>query len=56
MREWLIDEGSMLRNTKSQLLRDGDKPQAIPSYVKYAYPNLKQEERRQAQFRKFLWK
>jgi len=32
--EKLIDVDSILRKSKSQLLKDGDKPQVIPSYVK----------------------
>jgi len=31
--EKLINEDSILRKSKSQILKDGDKPQVIPSYV-----------------------
>jgi hypothetical protein len=39
--EKLIDVDSILRKSKSQLLKDGDKPQVVPSYVKLrAVPRL----------------
>jgi len=37
--EKLIDASSILRNSKCQLLMDGDKPQVIPYYVKLPYPH-----------------
>ena len=38
--EKLIDASSILRKSKSQLLKDGDKPQVIPYYVKLPYPHF----------------
>lgn len=38
--EKLIDASSILRMSKSQLLKDGDKPQLIPYYVKLTYPHF----------------
>lgn len=49
--EPLIDVESILKNSKSQLLKDGDKPQEIPSYVKLPYSHLsknKKKEERQS--------
>ena len=45
--ESLIDLDSMLRKTKSQLLKDGDKPQVVPSYVKLPYPNLSKKKKKE---------
>ncbi|MCI05514.1 hypothetical protein A2U01_0026567, partial [Trifolium medium] len=54
-REKLIDEGSMLRKTKSQLLKEHRKEQEIPSYVKLPYPHLKKKkEKEEGQFKKFM--
>lgn len=44
----------MLRNTKSQLLRDGDKPQAMPSHVKYTYPTLSKKKEDGRSFENFM--
>lgn len=53
--EKLIDEDSILRRTKSQILKDGDKPQIIPSYVKLPYPHLaKKKKKEDGQFKKFM--
>ena len=38
--EKLIDASSILRKSKSQLLKDGDKPQGIPYYVRLPYPHF----------------
>jgi len=38
--EKIIDASSILRKSKSQLLKDGDKPQVIPYYVKLPYPHF----------------
>ncbi|KEH41545.1 DNA/RNA polymerase superfamily protein, putative [Medicago truncatula] len=38
--ENLIDASSILRKSKSQLLKDGDKPQVMPYYVKLPYPHF----------------
>ena len=51
----MIDEDSILRKYKSQLLKDGDKPQVIPSYVKLLYPHLaKKKKKEEGQFKKFM--
>ncbi|XP_024626611.1 uncharacterized protein [Medicago truncatula] len=53
--EKLIDEDSILRKSKSQILKDGDKPQVIPSYVKLPYPHLaKNKKKEEGQFKKFM--
>ena len=51
--EKLIDDDSILRKSKSQILKDGDKPQVIPSYVKLPYPHLaKKKKKEENQFKK----
>jgi hypothetical protein len=45
--EKLIDENSILRRTRSQILKDGDKPQIIPSYVKLPYPHLAKKKKKE---------
>jgi len=51
----LIDEDSILRKSKSQILKDGDKPQVVPSYVKLPYPHLaKKKKKEESQFKKFM--
>ncbi|KEH32972.1 hypothetical protein MTR_3g012210 [Medicago truncatula] len=53
--EPLIDVESILKNSKSQLLKDGDKPQEIPSYVKLPYLHLsKQNKKEDGQFKKVM--
>jgi len=53
--EKLIDEDSILRKSRSQLLKDRDKPQIIPSYVKLPYPHLaKKKKKEEGQFKKFM--
>jgi hypothetical protein len=53
--EKLIDEESILRKTKSQLLEEGGKRQVVPSYVKLPYPYLeKKKEKEAGQFKKFM--
>jgi len=53
--EKLIDEDSILRKSKSQILKDGDKPQVFPSYVKLPYPHLaKKKKKEESQFKKFM--
>jgi hypothetical protein len=53
--EKLIDEESILRKTKSQLLKEGGKKQVIPSYVKLPYPHLsKKKEKEAGQLKKFM--
>jgi len=53
--EKLIDEDSILRKSKSQILKDGDKPQIVPSYVKLPYPHLaKKKKKEESQFKKFM--
>jgi len=53
--EKLIDEDSILRKSKSQILKDGDKPQVVPSYVKLPYPHLaKKKKKEESQFKKFM--
>jgi hypothetical protein len=53
--EKLIDEDSILRKSKSQILKDGDKQQVIPSYVKLPYPHLaKKKKKEEGQFKKFM--
>ncbi|XP_039688633.1 uncharacterized protein [Medicago truncatula] len=53
--ERLIDEDSILRKSKSQILKDGDKPQIIPSYVKLPYPHLaKKKKKEEEQFKKIM--
>jgi len=53
--EKLIDADSILRKSKSELLKDGDKPQVIPSYVKLPYPHLaKKKKKEEGQFKKFM--
>jgi len=41
----LIDEDSILRKSKSQILKDGDKQQVVPSYVKLLYPHLAKKKK-----------
>jgi len=49
--EKLIDEDSILRKSKSQILKDGDKPQVVQSYVKLPYPHLaKKKKKKESQF------
>jgi len=51
----LIDEDSILRKSKSQILKDWDKPQVVPSYVKLPYPHLaKNKKKEESQFKKFM--
>ena len=45
--EKLIDEDSILRKSKSQILKDGDKPQVVPSYVKLPYPHLAKNKKKE---------
>jgi len=53
--EKLIDEDSILRKSKSQIVKDGDKPQVVPSYVKLPYPHLaKKNKKEESQFKKFM--
>jgi len=53
--EKLVDEDSILRKSKSQLLKDGEKPQVILSYVKLPYPHLgKKKKNEEGQFKKFM--
>jgi len=53
--EKLIDVDSSLRKSKSQLLKEGDNPQVIPSYVKLPYPHLaKKKKEEEGQFKKFM--
>ena len=53
--EKLVDEDSILRKSKSQLLKDGEKPQVIPSYVKLPYPHLgKKKKNEESEFKKFM--
>jgi len=53
--EKLIDEDSILRKSKSQILKDGDKPQVVPSYVKLPYLHLaKKKKKEESQFKKFI--
>jgi len=53
--EKLIDEDSILRKSKSQILKDGDKPQVVSSYVKLPYPHLaKKKNKEESQFKKFM--
>jgi len=53
--EKLIDEDSILRKTKSQLLEESGKKQVVPSYVKLPYPHLsKKKEKEASQFKKFM--
>jgi len=53
--EKLIDEDSILRKSKSQILKDGDKPQVVPSYVKLPYPHLaKKKKKEESQFKKLM--
>jgi len=53
--EKLIDEDSILRKTKSQILKDGDKPQVVPSYVKLPYPYIaKKKKKEESQFKNFM--
>jgi len=53
--EPLIDADSMLRKTKSQLLKEMDQPQVIPSYVKLPYPHLsKKKKKEEGQFKKII--
>ncbi|CAJ2665138.1 unnamed protein product [Trifolium pratense] len=54
-KEKLIDEGSILRKTKKQILEDCGKEQIIPPYVKLPYPHLKKKkEKEEGQFKKFM--
>lgn len=55
--EKLIDENSILRKSKSQMLKDGDQQQVVPSYVKLPYPHLakkKKKKKEESQFKKFM--
>jgi len=53
--EPLIDADSMLRKSKSQLLKEMDLPQVAPSYVKLPYPHLaKKKKKKEGQFKKFM--
>ncbi|XP_024630203.1 interaptin-like [Medicago truncatula] len=53
--EKLIDEDSILRKSKSQILKDGDKLQVISSYVKLPYRHLaKKKKKEEGQFKKFI--
>lgn len=53
--ERLIDEDSILRKTKSQLLQENGKKQVVPPYVKLPYPHLSRKKEKEAgQFKKFL--
>jgi len=53
--ECLIDVDSVLRKSKSQLLKDGDKTQEIPSYVKLPYPHLsKKKKNEEEQLKNFM--
>ena len=53
--EKFVDEDLILRKSKSQLLKDGKKPQVIPSYVKLPYPHLaKKKKNEEGQFKKFM--
>ena len=53
--EPLIDADSMLRKSKSQLLKEMDLPQVVPSYVKLPYPHLsKKKKKKEGQFKKFM--
>lgn len=48
---WIEFWGSL----KSQLLKDGNKPQEVPSYVKLPYPHLsKKKKKEEGQFKKFM--
>jgi len=50
-----VDEDSILRKSKSQILKDGDQPQLVPSYVKLPYPHLaKKKKKEEGQFKKFM--
>jgi len=42
--EKFIDEDSILRKTKSQLLEESGKKQVVPSYVKLPYPHLSKKK------------
>ncbi|CAJ2668382.1 unnamed protein product [Trifolium pratense] len=54
-KEKLIDEGSILRKTKKQILEDCGKEQIIPPYVKLPYPHLKKKkDKEEGQFKKFM--
>ncbi|CAJ2662794.1 unnamed protein product [Trifolium pratense] len=54
-KEKLIDEGSILRKTKKQILEDCGKEQVIPPYVKLPYPHLKKKkDKEEGQFKKFM--
>jgi len=53
--EKLIDVDSILRKSKNQLLKDGDKPQVISSYVKLPYPHLAKRRRRRKVNSKSSW-
>ncbi|CAJ2653502.1 unnamed protein product [Trifolium pratense] len=54
-KEKLIDEGSILRKTKKQILEDCGKEQIIPPYVKLPYPHLKKKkDKEESQFKKFM--
>jgi hypothetical protein len=53
--EKLIDVDSILRKSKSQLLKDGDKEQEVRSYVKQSNPRLsKKNKNHEGQFKKFM--
>jgi len=50
-----IHEDLILRKSRSQILKDGDKPQVVPSYVKLPYPHLaKKKKKEEGQFKKFM--
>ncbi|KEH25841.1 hypothetical protein MTR_6g035050 [Medicago truncatula] len=47
--------GEALDKSNSQILKDGDKPQVIPSNVKLPYPYLaKEKKNEEGQFKKFM--
>jgi len=53
--ETLIDVDYMLRKSKSQLLKEMDLPQVVPSYLKLPYPHLaKKKKKEECQFKKFM--
>ncbi|CAJ2663201.1 unnamed protein product [Trifolium pratense] len=54
-KEKLIDECSILRKTKKQILEDCGKEKIIPPYVKLPYPHLKKKkDKEESQFKKFM--
>ena len=53
--EPLIDADSMLGKSKSQLLKEMDLPQVVPSFVNLPYPHLaKKKKKKEGQFKKFM--